>query len=219
MIKHFVSKLLKYFFSFRLQEQQFNRRRAAAMNIRMQAISQSSAAVPAQVTAGGSKEEMSPGSISPAQGMAGMGSPHHAGIGMKPGTQKPPAAVLQVVKQVKVEQVFEKQSCLTISLCFQVQAEAARQQTHVGYGKLGPATGMHPPGMRMANHMNPNVSKPQHAVGGAGINVGPGAAGNMMGDWNSGPRFNQANNPNAMRSPNPNQMMQQGQMQGNQVRY
>jgi E1A/CREB-binding protein len=82
-----------------LQEQQFNRRRAAAMNIRM-AMSQSSTSVPAQATAGGSKEEMSPGSISPAQGMGGMGSPHHAGIGMKPGTQKPPAAVLQVVKQV-----------------------------------------------------------------------------------------------------------------------
>jgi E1A/CREB-binding protein len=84
-----------------LQEQQFNRRRAAAMNIRMQAMSQTSTSAPAQVTAGGSKEEMSPGSISPAQGMGGMGSPHHAGLGMKPGTQKPPAAVLQVVKQVK----------------------------------------------------------------------------------------------------------------------
>ena len=87
-----------------MQEQQFNRRRAAAMNIRMQAaLSQSSTTVPPQTTAGGSKEEMSPGSISPAQSMGGMGSPHHAGIGMKPGTQKPPAAVLQVVKQVMVK--------------------------------------------------------------------------------------------------------------------
>lgn len=76
---------------------------------------------------------------------------------------------------------------------------------------------MHPPNMRMANHMNPNVSKPQHAVGAAGINVAPNAGG-MMSDWNSGPRFNQPSNPNAMRSPNPNQMMQQNQMQGNQVR-
>lgn len=203
-----------------MQEQQFNRRRAAAMNIRMQAISQSSAAVPTQVTAGGSKEEMSPGSISPAQGMAGMGSPHHAGIGMKPGTQKPPAAVLQVVKQVNITKNLLVTIMFNDSLLFlQVQAEAARQQNHVGYGKLGPVAGMHPPGIRMANHMNPNVSKPQHAVGGAGINVGPGSAGNMMGDWNSGPRFNQPNNPNAMRSPNPNQMMQQTQMQGNQVRY
>lgn len=70
------------------------------MNIRMQAMSQSSSSVPSQATPGGSKEEMSPGSISPAQSMGGMGSPHHAGIGLKPGTQKPPAAVLQVVKQV-----------------------------------------------------------------------------------------------------------------------
>lgn len=79
-----------------MQEQQFNRRRAAAMNIRMQAMSQASS-VPQST--GGSKEEMSPGSISPAQGnLGGMGSPHHSG--MKPGIQKPPAAVLQVVKQV-----------------------------------------------------------------------------------------------------------------------
>lgn len=70
------------------------------MNIRMQAMSQSTVAVTTQAAPGGSKEEMSPGSISPAQTMAGMSSPHHSGIGMKPGTQKPPAAVLQVVKQV-----------------------------------------------------------------------------------------------------------------------
>lgn len=76
----------------------------------------------------------------------------------------------------------------------------------------------------MTNHMNPNMSKPQHAaVGGGGIGVGPNTGGNMMSDWNN-PRFNQANNPNAMRSPNPNQIMQQqqqqqqNQMQGNQVR-
>lgn len=71
------------------------------MNIRMQAMSQSTVSVTAQAAPGGSKEEMSPGSISPAQTMASMSSPHHSGIGMKPGTQKPPAAVLQVVKQVK----------------------------------------------------------------------------------------------------------------------
>jgi len=76
------------------------------MNIRMQAMSQSSSSSvpPSQATPGGSKEEMSPNAMSPAQGggggMGGMGSPHHAGIGMKPGAQKPPAAVLQVVKQV-----------------------------------------------------------------------------------------------------------------------
>ena len=97
-----ILKIILINFSFlRLQEQQFNRRRAAAMNRTMQAMTQSSTSVSSQITPGGSKEEMSPGSISPAQPMGGMGSPHHAGIGMKPGTQKPPAAVLQVVKQVR----------------------------------------------------------------------------------------------------------------------
>jgi hypothetical protein len=69
------------------------------MNIRMKAITQQSS-TNSQSTPGGSKEEMSPGSVSPAQNLGGMGSPHHAG--MKPGVsvQKPPAAVLQVVKQV-----------------------------------------------------------------------------------------------------------------------
>jgi hypothetical protein len=49
------------FWLVRLQEQQFNRRRAAAMNIRT-ALSTSS--VPAQATAGGSKEKNCPRSIS-----------------------------------------------------------------------------------------------------------------------------------------------------------
>jgi hypothetical protein len=187
------------------------------MNIRMQAMSQSSSSsVPPQATPGGSKEEMSPGSISPAQGMGGMGSPHHAGIGMKPGTQKPPAAVLQVVKQVIAPNRLSDSPHYNTVCHHQVQAEAARQQTHTNFGKMGPGAGMHPPGMRMPNHMNPNVSKPQHAIGAAGMNVGPNAGGNMMGDWNSGPRFNQQTNPNAMRSPNPNQMMQ-NPMQANQV--
>lgn len=173
------------------------------MNIRMQTMSQQSAIQSSQqVTAGGSKEEMSPSSMSPHHGsMGSMGSPHHV-TGVKPGnqqqTQKPPPAVLQVVKQV--------------------QAEAARQQSHGGYGKLGQSTvGMHPPGMRMANHLNPNVSKPQHA----GINVGgPNPGANLMNEWNNGPpRFNNpVNNPNAMRSPNPSpQMVVPNQMQGNPV--
>lgn len=84
------------------------------MNIRMQTMS-SSTSVTSQVTAGGSKEEMSPGSISPAQSMGGMGSPHHAGIGMKPGTQKPPAAVLQVVKQVRDSFSRKTRNILTFS--------------------------------------------------------------------------------------------------------
>lgn len=92
----------------RLQEQQFNRRRAAAMNIRMQAMSQQASMQPTPAPVHGSKEEMSPSSgMSPHHGnsMGGMGSPHHVS-GMKPGaqqqqtTQKPPPAVLQVVKQV-----------------------------------------------------------------------------------------------------------------------
>lgn len=50
-------------------------------------------------------------------------SPHQPGIGLKPGTQTPPAHVLQVVKQV--------------------QEEAARQQApHVGYGKVTPGSGV-----------------------------------------------------------------------------
>lgn len=84
-----------------MQEQQFNRRRAAAMSMRMQAMAPTT--LPTAVQAGGSKEEMSPTAMSPHHGnMGGMGSPHHAGV--KPGnqqtTQKPPPAVLQVVKQV-----------------------------------------------------------------------------------------------------------------------
>lgn len=48
-------------------------------------------------------------------------SPHQPGIGLKPGTQTPPAHVLQVVKQV--------------------QEEAARQQVpHVNYGKVAPTS-------------------------------------------------------------------------------
>lgn len=86
-----------------MQEQQFNRRRAAAMSMRMQAMSQQSS-LTSQPTPGGSKEEMSPTAMSPHHGIGGMGSPHHSGV--KPGnqqqsTQKPPPAVLQVVKQVK----------------------------------------------------------------------------------------------------------------------
>lgn len=196
----------------RLQEQQFNRRRAAAMNIRMQAISQASVS---QNTPGGSKEEMSPGSISPAQGnLGGMGSPHHSG--MKPGIQKPPAAVLQVVKQVnlnldkvQIEQYYQL-SCSTQ----QIQAEAGRQSSHASYGKLNPTGTMHPPGMRMQNHMNPNVSKPQLP----NVNTMNTGQQGMMNEWNNGPRFPGQQN-NQIRPNNPNQIMQQqSPMQVNQVR-
>lgn len=79
---------------------------------------------------------------------------------------------------------------------------------------------MHPLGMRMPNHMNPNVSKPQQGVNAAGMNVGgPNASGSMM-DWNAGgSRFGNMVNPQAMRSPNPNQILQPNQMPGNQVKF
>lgn len=46
---------------------------------------------------------LSPSSVaSPVSQIGGMGSPHQAGIGLKPGTHTPPANVLQVVKQVSL---------------------------------------------------------------------------------------------------------------------
>lgn len=75
----------------------------------------------------------------------GIQSSHQPGIGLKPGTQTPPANVLQVVKQV--------------------QEEAARQQApHVGYGKgvPGPVPGqnMPPPPIRgMPGHLGGNQGK------------------------------------------------------------
>lgn len=71
----------------------------------------------------------------PNAGLTGMQSPHQPGIGLKPGTQTPPANVLQVVKQV--------------------QEEAARQQApHVNYGKVTPGAvqgpNMPPPPMQRA---------------------------------------------------------------------
>lgn len=75
---------------------------------------------------------------------------------------------------------------------------------------------MHPPNIRM--NMNPNV--PPHAAGAGGINVGgPNPNANMMNEWsNNGPRFgNPGPAANALRSPNPTQMVGQNPMQGNQV--
>lgn len=82
-----------------------------------------------------------------------MQSSHQPGIGMKPGTQTPPANVLQVVKQV--------------------QEEAARQQApHVGYGKGVPGPVMSsltmppPPSIRgMPSHIGANQGKDfTHAI-------------------------------------------------------
>ena len=94
------------------------RRRMAAMNSRptgpvgaMQSGQQSSNVT---MTTG---VAMKPG-VSPTN----LPSPHQPGIGLKPGTQTPPAHVLQVVKQV--------------------QEEAARQQVPHGYGKVTPGGGV-----------------------------------------------------------------------------
>lgn len=86
---------------------------------------------------GGGVQSVGAGAVSPANTMnsatmsgggIGIQSPHQPGMGLKPGTQTPPANVLQVVKQV--------------------QEEAARQQApHVGYGKVNPTGGV--PGQSM----------------------------------------------------------------------
>jgi E1A/CREB-binding protein len=114
-----------------------------------------------------------PGAVSPANSMnssglansaMGIQSPHQPGIGLKPGTQTPPANVLQVVKQV--------------------QEEAARQQApHVGYGKVTPGGGvpgqnMPPPQLRMGHmgtdqggNLLPMTQWQQRYPGGAGQGI------------------------------------------------
>lgn len=85
----------------RLQQAQLLRRRMAVMNTRTMAPSTISSNLPAiQGPMAGGSGSMSPSSVSsPVSSMGGMVSPHQ-GIGLKPGTQTPPANVLQVVKQV-----------------------------------------------------------------------------------------------------------------------
>jgi len=62
--------------------------------------------------------------MKPGVSTSNLPTPHQPGIGLKPGTQTPPAHVLQVVKQV--------------------QEEAARQQAphSVSYGKVTPGGGV-----------------------------------------------------------------------------
>lgn len=82
----------------------------------------------------GSNTSLASGMTSPASAvpspipgnMNNLGSPLQAGMGLKPGTQTPPANVLQVVKEV--------------------QEEAARQ--HGSFGKNLPGTGAMPPPMQ-----------------------------------------------------------------------
>ncbi|XP_044255376.1 CREB-binding protein-like isoform X6 [Tribolium madens] len=129
-IKH---KLKQQQLQQRLQQAQLLRRRMAVMNTRT--LPQGNTMTSTVSLAG--VPSVGPGAVSPANsmnssGMAnsaiGITSPHQPGIGLKPGTQTPPANVLQVVKQV--------------------QEEAARQQApHVGYGKVTPGGGV--PGQNM----------------------------------------------------------------------
>ncbi|XP_060531445.1 CREB-binding protein isoform X3 [Cylas formicarius] len=132
----------------RLQQAQLLRRRMAVMSRTTpttSAMPGANSSVPMGV---GNVQQVMPGAISPAGGMnsglanpaMGIQSPHPPGIGLKPGTQTPPANVLQVVKQV--------------------QEEAARQQApHVGYGKVTPGQvggqNMPPPPIaRMGGHLS-----------------------------------------------------------------
>lgn len=129
----------------RLQQAQLLRRRMAVMNTRTAAptpsipgnvVSPMSSGPPSVGTGAVSPAgPMSAGALPNSAGLTGMQSPHQPGIGLKPGTQTPPANVLQVVKQV--------------------QEEAARQQApHVGYGKVNPGAvqgpNMPPPQMQRA---------------------------------------------------------------------
>lgn len=111
------------------------RRRVEVMNTR--AVAPSNTMPSNNVPMGGGVQSVGAGAVSPANTMSlgtmggsgvGIQSPHQPGMGLKPGTQTPPANVLQVVKQV--------------------QEEAARQQApHVGYGKVNPTGGV--PGQNM----------------------------------------------------------------------
>lgn len=150
-IKH---RLKQQQFQQRLQQAQLLRRRMAAMNTR--AVSTTNALPANNVPMIPGVQSVGPPAVSPASGMnagglgntgLGVASPHQSGIGLKPGTQTPPAHVLQVVKQV--------------------QEEAARQQApHAGaYGKVAPGGGipgqnMPPPIQRpLTGHLNTGQGK------------------------------------------------------------
>jgi E1A/CREB-binding protein len=168
-IKH---KLKQQQLQQRLQQAQLLRRRMAVMNTRT--LPQGNA-IPGANSVGlaSGVQSVVPGAVSPANSMnssglansaMGIQSPHQPGIGLKPGTQTPPANVLQVVKQV--------------------QEEAARQQApHVGYGKVTPGGGvpgqnMPPPQLRMGHmgtdqggNLLPMTQWQQRYPGGAGQGI------------------------------------------------
>ncbi|XP_018572292.1 CREB-binding protein isoform X4 [Anoplophora glabripennis] len=141
-IKH---KLKQQQLQQRLQQAQLLRRRMAVMT----RTAPTANALPGTNNvpmSGTGVQPVVPGAVSPANPMTtglpnpamGIQSPHQPGIGLKPGTQTPPANVLQVVKQV--------------------QEEAARQQApHVGYGKVNPnqvpGQNMPPPQIRTIGHL------------------------------------------------------------------
>lgn len=101
-----------------MQQAQLLQRRMAVMNTRSAPIAETSnnSNLPSgssggssngssynnqMVSGNGTSGGISPSAVpSPAQSIGGMGSPHPPGIGLKPGTQTPPANVLKVVKQV-----------------------------------------------------------------------------------------------------------------------
>lgn len=109
-------------------------------------MSTMSNAGPMSANAMGSNTSLASGGMSPASvsspiphlgNMNSLGSPLQPGMGLKPGTQTPPANVLQVVKEV--------------------QEEAARQ--HGSFGKNLPVSGaMPPPAMQRGMNVNIMVS-------------------------------------------------------------
>lgn len=191
-----VNKRLTFIlFLFRLQQQQLLRRRVAMMNTRMNTssnvMSTNVAPMQGSTTPNNSSTNVSP--VHPNQSPIGsLGSPHQPGVGVKPGTQTPPANVLQVVKQVS--QLPNSGTTNGISLPLntslnrvlnvsvsQVQEEAARQQVpHAsGFGKVTPTGSgqMLPPGLQrpgMQQHIaakqnpqaqqNPNVNVPNNLL-------------------------------------------------------
>jgi len=153
----------------RLQQAQLLRRRMAVMNTRGSAVMGSSAVSP-----GAQQAVVMPALPAP--------SPQHQpGIGLKPGTQTPPANVLQVVKQV--------------------QEEAARQQApHAAVGYVGKVP-----------QSVPQVMPPPQMQRGLAPGPGPGSTPLLsMDQWQQN-RYQTANVGNAgLRQPNP-QLMQQNQ--------
>lgn len=85
----------------RLQQAQLLRRRMAVMNTR----GGGSTVMPAAVSPGAQQAVVMPTLPTP-------GPPHQPGIGLKPGTQTPPANVLQVVKQVHLSFWFFNNICM-----------------------------------------------------------------------------------------------------------